>query len=64
MNATARRKLGVKMTIEVFTVNQCGRVIEDRGTVCVTNGRGPIPLGHNWPPCACPRHRAGQAVTR
>lgn len=65
MNATFPPKPGVKMTIDVYTVNRDGRMTRDRGTV-VTVGYGvmPIPTGCAWPPCACPRHRAGRAVTR
>lgn len=65
MNATAPPKRGVKMTIEVYTVTRGGKVVRDRGTVVtVRHGKEPIPVGCAWPPCKCPRCRAGQAVTR
>ncbi|MFI8093891.1 hypothetical protein ACIF9R_37245 [Streptomyces sp. NPDC086080] len=65
MNATALPKPGVKMTIDVYTVNQHGEVIEDRGTVVTMgSGKGLMPTGCAWPPCACPRCRAGQEETR
>ncbi|MEV8596085.1 hypothetical protein [Streptomyces sp. NPDC052012] len=63
MNATARRRRSVKMTIEVFTVHRHGHVIEDWGTVvAVRSGKEKVPATCAWPPCACPRHRAARVV--
>ncbi|MFC7994432.1 hypothetical protein ACFUV2_34720 [Streptomyces pilosus] len=65
MNAAALSKPGVKMTIDVYTVNRDGRVIRDRGTVVTVGlGKRRVPAGCAWPPCACPRCRTGQAVSR
>ena len=61
-NATPR-KPGAKMTIEVFTVSREGIVTSPRATVSVQYGEEPQATGLN-PPCACPRCRTGQAVTR
>ncbi|WP_406168851.1 hypothetical protein [Streptomyces sp. NBC_00996] len=55
-NATTPRKLGVKMTIRVYSVNGDGAVTGDRGTVSVPYGQQPLPLDHAFPPCQCPRH--------
>lgn len=63
-NAIAPRRPGVKMTLRVYTVDRYGAVTEDRGTVDVLHGAAPLPLMSINPPCARPRHRAGQAVTR
>lgn len=63
MNATALALSRVKMTMRVYRVNPAGTVIEDRGTVTVPYGRGPVPLMPPPAPCKCPRCRAGQAVT-
>lgn len=66
MNATAPPKhgvnpgIGVKMTIQVYTVNARGTVIEDRGElVAVGFGEDPAALApdvYGFPPCRCPRH--------
>lgn len=63
-NATTPRSAGVKMTLRVYVVNREGLITEDRGAVDVLHGREPLPLMSVDPPCACPRHRAGQAVAR
>lgn len=68
MNATAPPKTGVKMTIQVYTVNAQGTVVEDRGElVAVGFGEDPAALApgsFGFPPCRCPRHRARRAVAR
>lgn len=64
MNATGPRRRRVKMTLHVYTVNRKGQVIEDRGTVKVRDHQVPTPVRDVYPLCRCPRHRAGQAVTR
>lgn len=74
MNATTPPKpgvtlgTGVKMTMQVYTVNAQGTVVEDRGElVAVGFGEDPAALApgfFGFPPCQCPRHRARQAVTR
>ncbi|MET8563221.1 hypothetical protein ABZV75_22495 [Streptomyces flaveolus] len=51
------------MTMRVYTVDRYGMVTHDRGTVTVTPGNDLLPLMSTaYPPCACPRHRSGQAV--
>ncbi|WP_159049546.1 hypothetical protein [Streptomyces sp. NRRL WC-3618] len=46
------------MTIHVYTVRGgTGEIVEDRGTVRVLGGGGPLPLTIAFPPCACPFHR-------
>ncbi|MFC7016189.1 hypothetical protein ACFQMH_31765 [Streptomyces viridiviolaceus] len=62
MKATACRKPGVKMTLRVYRVNADGAVTEVRGTLNVKGTETPLPLTDQYPPCTCPRHRAGQAV--
>ncbi|GHB74296.1 hypothetical protein GCM10010377_75870 [Streptomyces viridiviolaceus] len=57
------RPPGAKLTIRVYTVNRRGEVADDRGTVTVMDRKGPLPLHHGFPPCQCPRHRTGRAVT-
>lgn len=65
VNATTPPKPGVKMTIEIYTVDRRGEVIQDRGTVVTLGlGKTPLPTGCAWPPCECPRCRSGRAVTR
>ncbi|MEU0738328.1 hypothetical protein [Streptomyces sp. NPDC006134] len=64
MKATAREKRGAKMTLRVYRVDADGAVVEDRGTVSVTDRTGPPPLHSGFPPCACPRHRDEQAEDR
>lgn len=64
MNATAPRRSGVKMTLRVYSVDRYGTVTEDRGTVEILHRGEPLPLMSVDPPCGCPRHRAGQAVSR
>ncbi|MER5844597.1 hypothetical protein [Streptomyces prasinus] len=64
MNATGPRQRRVKMTLHVYTVNGQGQVLEDRGTIRVTDHQRPIPIRDVYPPCQCPRHRTGQAATR
>lgn len=51
------------MTIRVYTVDRYGTITSDRGTVSVLPVTE-LPAGHGFPPCACPHHRAGQAVSR
>ena len=52
------RESGVRMTIHVYMVRSgTGEVVEDRGTVRVLGGGGPLPLRIAFPPCACPFHR-------
>lgn len=55
---------GGGMTLRVYTVDPRGKIIHDRGTVTVPFTDEPLPLtlDTGYPPCACPRHRAGQAV--
>ncbi len=66
MNGTARPQpsaRGSGMTMRVYTVDRYGRITQDRGTVTVTPGDQPLPLMSTaYPPCACLRHRSGQAV--
>lgn len=64
MKATGRRRHWAKMTIEVFTVDRKGRVVEHRGIVYVPDAAGPLPLFDGYPPCACPRCRNRRVVTR
>lgn len=63
MNATARRRPRVRMTIHVYRVDRNGTVIDDRGSVNVTDRWGQVPVRSVFPPCRC--HRcAGRAGTR
>lgn len=58
---TAPAQSGVKMTIRVYRVDRHGIVSEDRGTVAVAGGDEPqAPATLRFPPCSCPRCRAGQ----
>ncbi|GHB80262.1 hypothetical protein GCM10010377_82660 [Streptomyces viridiviolaceus] len=50
------------MTLRVYRVNADGAVTEVRGTLNVKGTETPLPLTDQYPPCTCPRHRAGQAV--
>ncbi|MGW7529671.1 hypothetical protein [Streptomyces sp. NPDC054783] len=54
------------MTMRVYTVNRYGSITQDRGTVTVAFGNRPLPVGIEtaFPPCACPRCRAGQTASR
>ncbi|MGW4103572.1 hypothetical protein [Streptomyces sp. NPDC004976] len=62
-NSTEPASHRVKMTLHVYTVNQDCAVVEDRGTVDVPAIREPLPpMGYLYPPCACPRCRAGEAA--
>lgn len=68
-NGTARPPVnarGSEMTMRVYTVNRYGTITQDRGTVTVAFGEQPppLPLADSYPPCQCPRHRAGQAARR
>jgi len=63
-NGTAPPKPSVKMTMRVYTVNRAGIITEDRGPVSVLPSDQPLPVSTAFPPCRCPRCRAGQAVTR
>lgn len=67
-NATTPPNSGVKMTLRVYTVDRCGAVTKDRGTLDIlhdTEPQPPLPLMSPTPPCACPRCRTEQpAVTR
>ncbi|MET8827344.1 hypothetical protein ABZX40_15320 [Streptomyces sp. NPDC004610] len=63
MNGTTpikERPPGVKMTLEVFTVNRDGVVTSSRATVLVPEDYVPPPYDRGpWlEPCACPVHRA------
>ncbi|MEU1409819.1 hypothetical protein ABZ471_47880 [Streptomyces sp. NPDC005728] len=49
------------MTIRVYQVDRYGTVTADRGKVLVPTVME-LKQSDAWPPCACPRHRAGQAV--
>ena len=52
------RDPGVRVTIHVYTVRgETGEIVEDRGTVRILGGGGPLPLRIAFPPCACPFHR-------
>ncbi|MFI2432002.1 hypothetical protein [Streptomyces sp. NPDC018693] len=67
MKATApppARTPGSGMTIRVYTVDRYGTVTTDRGTRTVPCEADAFPelMNTQYPPCACPRHRAG--VTR
>lgn len=54
-----------KMTIRVYSVNADGTVTQDRGTVTsVRHGEKAPPKVSGYPPCACPRCRAGHTVTQ
>lgn len=64
MKTTAPTEPGTKMTIRVYTVDRHGLVTEDRGTVSIVAGEGPLPESNGFPPCTCRRCRAGRAVTR
>ncbi|MGP3732683.1 MULTISPECIES: hypothetical protein [unclassified Streptomyces] len=65
MNATVLRRPGVKMTLHVYTVDRHGKVLADHGITVVRDRQTPpIPFTDAYPPCQCPRHRAGQAATR
>ncbi|MEU1599394.1 hypothetical protein ABZ468_42975 [Streptomyces sp. NPDC005708] len=53
---------GVKMKIRVYTVDADGEVTQDRGTVTsLPHSFKPAreSLVGGFPPCRCPRHRAG-----
>ncbi|MBQ0825596.1 hypothetical protein [Streptomyces tagetis] len=65
-NRTAlTRSADVRMTIRVYTVDRHGAVTGERATVDVTTDREtPPPFGGTYPPCGCPRHRAGKQVSR
>ncbi|MEV7289661.1 hypothetical protein AB0O01_34790 [Streptomyces sp. NPDC093252] len=54
------RPPGVKLVIEVFTVNRDGIVTPPRATVLVPEDFVPSPYDRGpWlEPCACPAHRA------
>ncbi|MFF9097545.1 hypothetical protein ACF1AX_31040 [Streptomyces sp. NPDC014802] len=59
------RPPGHKMTIRVYQVDRAGTITQDRGKVSVIPyGADQLPVSVGFPPCACPRCRAGQAVTR
>lgn len=49
------------MTMRIYTVDRYGTVTSDRGTVSVLPV-AVLPASFAFPPCACPRCRAGQAV--
>ncbi|GAA2480108.1 hypothetical protein GCM10023100_69300 [Actinocorallia cavernae] len=68
-NGTARPQANAQgggMTMRVYTVNRHGTITRDRGTVSVVVGSklSPPPAIDWYPPCQCPLHRAGQAVSR
>ncbi|MFF9238365.1 hypothetical protein ACF1AY_15730 [Streptomyces sp. NPDC014776] len=53
------------MTIRVYQVDRAGTITRDRGEISVIPyGEDPLPVSSAFPPCKCPRCRAGQAVTR
>ncbi|MCW7942822.1 hypothetical protein AAW14_12395 [Streptomyces hygroscopicus] len=53
----------VKMSIRVYRVVDDGTITEDRGTVTsIDYGEKQLPKESGFPPCTCPRCRAGQAV--
>ncbi|WP_159053149.1 hypothetical protein [Streptomyces regalis] len=64
MKTTALAKPGVKMTIRMYSVDRYGSVTAERGTVSILHGFEPLRAMSVNPPCACPRCRAGRAVTR
>lgn len=59
---TQNRPPGHGMTIRVYQVDRNGTITQDRGKVSVLPAEEP-PLASVFPPCACPRCRAGRAVT-
>ncbi|MFI6354379.1 hypothetical protein ACIBJF_17355 [Streptomyces sp. NPDC050743] len=68
-NGTARPPASARgsgMTMRVYTVNRYGVITRVRGMVTVAFGNQPLPVGLDteFPPCTCPRCRAGQAVNR
>ncbi|WKE67555.1 hypothetical protein [Streptomyces sp. WP-1] len=52
--------------MRVYTVDRCGTITQDCGTVtgAVDSKLPPLPQADRSPPCGCPLHRAGQAVAR
>lgn len=62
-DASAR---GGRMTMRVYTVDRCGTITQDCGTVtgAVDSKLPPLPQADRYPLCGCPLHRAGQAVAR
>jgi hypothetical protein len=63
MEAAAREKPEVKMTMRVYRVNGDGVVTEDRGVVSVPEFTGTVAFDKGYPPCLCPRHRAGRQAS-
>jgi hypothetical protein len=51
------------MTIRIYTVDRHGTITGDRGTVTVPPADH-LSASDEFPPCACPVHRAGQRVSR
>lgn len=49
------------MTIRVYQVDRYGTITADRGKVLVPPAQE-LEASTAFPPCECPRHRAGQAV--
>ncbi|MEV8064740.1 hypothetical protein AB0P32_01105 [Streptomyces sp. NPDC085995] len=66
-NGTAEngeRPPGAKMTIQVYKVRADGTRTERSGVVAVPYGGKLPPLSFVSPPCACPIHRAAEALPR
>ena len=61
-NTTAPIRLGIKMSIRVYTVGPHGLITQDRGTVAVVghHERATSPLNT---PCTCPRCPTRQPLT-
>lgn len=56
------RDPGVKMTIRVYSVNRGGQVTQDRGTLSIMPGEGPLPTTAEYPPCECVGCRGRRAA--
>ncbi|WP_129307636.1 hypothetical protein [Streptomyces sp. L2] len=63
-NGTTPFMPAATMTIRVYTVNRAGVVTQNRGPVGVLPHDRPLPLSTAFPPCRCPRCRAGKTVSR
>ncbi|MEY9988036.1 hypothetical protein ABIE67_000068 [Streptomyces sp. V4I8] len=58
--ATAPRSSGDTMTIRVYTVTRDGIIKADSGTREIQPAQELPDVQNGYPPCDCPRHRAGQ----
>ncbi|WP_327229699.1 hypothetical protein [Streptomyces murinus] len=66
-NGTAHPQANARgggMTMRVYTVNRHGTMTQGTVSVVVGSKLSPLPATDCYPPCQCPLHRAGQAVSR